>query len=64
MSQHTTELTYHPNTLDLVIKNKEVMIDNVTLNVPVVKSIIYVSLLRCLPRKHRNFNTTREIMSL
>ena len=52
MSQHTIELTYHPNTLDMVITNKEVIVDNVTLNVPVGISIIYVSLLRCLPNKH------------
>ena len=50
LHQHITEPTHyradqHPNTLDLVITNEEGMVDNLALNAPVGKAIIYVSLL-------------------
>jgi len=73
LHQHITEPTHyradqHLNALDLIITNEEGMIHNLALNAPVEINIIYVSLLiscvtlRCQPKKHRNFNTIREVM--
>ena len=74
LHQHTIDPIYyrddqHPNTLDLVITNEEGMVDNLALNAPEEKkhhlciTFILCVTLRCQPRKHRNFNTPREIMS-